>query len=147
MSYSELSYNLTKQLHKDAKKQEGIYFTPPKTILKILDTISPYMGSVQNILEPSCGSCEFINEIHKKYPKKQIFGIEQNHIIYQNIKQYSNKNITLLHGDFLKYKSAPIYNLIIGNPPYFVIGKQDVDKKYIPYFEGRPNILSTVCHY
>lgn len=141
MSYSELSYNLTKQLHKDAKKQEGIYFTPPKTIEKILDTITPYMSSIQNILEPSCGSCEFINAIHQKYPEKQILGIEHNHHIYQNIKHFSNENITLLHGDFLKYKSSPVYNLIIGNPPYFVIGKQEVHKKYLPYFDGRPNIF------
>lgn len=141
MSYSELSYKLTKQLHKDAKKQEGIYFTPPKTIEKILDTIKPYMSSVQNILEPSCGSCEFINAIHQKYPEKQILGIEHNHHIYQNIKHFSNKNITLLHGDFLKYKSSPVYNLIVGNPPYFVIGKQEVHKKYLPYFDGRPNIF------
>lgn len=141
MSYSELSYILTKQLNKDAKKQEGIYFTPPKTIEKILETISPYMDSVQNILEPSCGSCEFINAIHQKYPEKKILGIEQNCHIYKNIKHYSNDDITLLRGDFLKYTSSPIYNLIIGNPPYFVIGKQDVQEKYVPYFDGRPNIF------
>ena len=105
------------------------------------------MGSIQNILEPSCGSCEFINAIHQKYPEKQILGIEHNHHIYQNIKHFSNENITLLHGDFLKYKSSPVYNLIIGNPPYFVIGKQEVHQKYLPYFDGRPNIFILFINY
>jgi len=141
MNYSELSYSLTKQLEKDDKKQQGIYFTPPQTIRRIVDLLTPYMSSIENILEPSCGSCEFINTIQRDYPNKQILGIEQNNDIYKSIKRYSNQQVTLLHGDFLKYRSRSGFDLIIGNPPYFVMGKQDVDKQYLPYFDGRPNIF------
>ena len=104
MNYSELSYSLTKQLEKDDKKQQGIYFTPPQTIRRIVDLLTPYMSSIENILEPSCGSCEFINTIQRDYPNKQILGIEQNNDIYKSIKRYSNQQVTLLHGDFLKYR-------------------------------------------
>ena len=128
-------------MKKNDKKQQGIYFTPPTSIRRIVDVLSPHMESIKNILEPSCGSCEFINAIQRDYPSKKIFGIEQNYDIYQNIKQYSNENITLLHGDFLKYRSQSGFDLIIGNPPYFVMGKQDVDKQYLSYFDGRPNIF------
>ena len=126
MNYSELSYSLTKQLEKDDKKQQGIYFTPPQTIRRIVDLLTPYMSSIENILEPSCGSCEFINTIQRDYPNKQILGIEQNNDIYKSIKRYSNQQVTLLHGDFLKYRSRSGFDLIIGNPPYF---------------DGRPNIF------
>tara|TARA_B110000967_G_C18894211_1_gene569451 strand:- start:2480 stop:3682 length:1203 start_codon:yes stop_codon:yes gene_type:complete len=141
MNYSELSYSLTKQLEKDDKKQQGIYFTPQKTICHILDILSPHMSSIENILEPSCGSCEFINAIQRDYPNKKILGIEQNNDIYKSIKPYSNEQVTLLHGDFLKYTSNTEFDLIIGNPPYFVLGKQDVDEQYLSYFDGRPNIF------
>jgi adenine-specific DNA-methyltransferase len=43
--------------------------------------------------------------------------------------------------DFLQYKTNKKYDLIIGNPPYFVMKKENVDEKYHPYFEGRPNIF------
>ena len=33
------------------------------------------------------------------------------------------------------------FDLIIGNPPYFVMSKTDVDKLYCNYFDGRPNIF------
>jgi adenine-specific DNA-methyltransferase len=39
------------------------------------------------------------------------------------------------------YETAEKYDLIIGNPPYFVMKKGDVAKEYYPYFEGRPNIF------
>ena len=31
--------------------------------------------------------------------------------------------------------------MIIGNPPYYVMAKSDVDKAYYAYFDGRPNIF------
>ena len=33
------------------------------------------------------------------------------------------------------------YDLIIGNPPYYVLNKNKVDEKYYKYFDGRPNIF------
>ena len=39
------------------------------------------------------------------------------------------------------YNFTSTYDLIIGNPPYFVIPKNIVDKKYFDYFDGRPNIF------
>lgn len=141
MNYSEISLNLTKQLSKNVKKDNGIYFTPPQTIQRILQLITPYMETVQHILEPSCGSCEFIYALQQKYPNKYIFGIEHNYEIYKSIRSFSNAYVTLLHGDFLNYKAKPIYDLIIGNPPYFVMNKQDIRSDYLQYFDGRPNIF------
>jgi tRNA1(Val) A37 N6-methylase TrmN6 len=33
------------------------------------------------------------------------------------------------------------YDLIIGNPPFFVMKNTQVDKSYHKYFDGRPNIF------
>lgn len=140
--YSELSYLLTKNISKETKKNNGIYFTPPKTIKVCIEQIKPYMDTMEYILEPSCGSCEFILELKREYIDKKITGIEYNDTIYNYIKQLNSiENINIIHDDFLKFKSEKKFDLIIGNPPYFVMNKKDVDKSYYAYFEGRPNIF------
>lgn len=37
LEYSVISRSITKNLEKTTKKNNGIYFTPPKTILKNID--------------------------------------------------------------------------------------------------------------
>lgn len=140
-NYSDLSINLTKTIDKTEKKENGIYFTNPNTILKNIEFLKPYIKNIKYVLEPSCGSCEFINILNKNFKKMKITGIELNKTIFDNIKVFNNKNITLLNENFLSYNFENKYDLIIGNPPYFVMKKQDVDKSYYKYFEGRPNIF------
>ena len=140
-NYSDLSINLTKTINKTEKRENGIYFTNPNTILKNIEFLKPYIKDMKYVLEPSCGSCEFINILNKNFKKMKITGIELNKTIFDNIKVFNNKNITLLNENFLTYNFENKYDLITGNPPYFVMKKQDVDKSYYKYFEGRPNIF------
>ena len=42
----------------------------------------------------------------------------------------------------MNYPNTDHFDLIIGNPPFAVLKKKDVDKKYYPYFDGRPNIFT-----
>jgi tRNA1(Val) A37 N6-methylase TrmN6 len=141
--YSRLSHSLTKKLDKNVKKENGIYFTPPLTISKTFAVLEPYIENVKDILEPSCGSCEYILRFNEKYKNKNITGIEFNKTIYDSIKsiENDNSNIKLYNEDFLKFNFEQTYDLIIGNPPYFVMKKKDVDKSYYDYFEGRPNLF------
>ncbi len=145
-NYSKLSYTLTKQISKTDKKEQGIYFTPPTTIQKTLELLKPYIIQLIHqdnftVLEPSCGSSEYILAFHQLYPLVKITGIEKNETIFDAIKQFDNESIEILNKDYLEYDSQHTYNLILGNPPYFVMKKGDVDKSYYNYFEGRPNIF------
>lgn len=142
ISYSDLSVNLTKNIDSLEKKNNGIYFTPPNTIIKNLKILEPYMANIKNVLEPSCGSCEYILRLHEKYDLN-IVGIEYNNIIYEGIKHIQNNTdkIKLYNENYLTYSSEEKYDLIIGNPPYFVMSKDDVEDKYYTYFDGRPNIF------
>ena len=99
------------------------------------------MENVKEVLEPSCGSCEYITAVQKKYPEVNITGIELNSTIYESIKNLETENIRLINGDFLTYQCDRKYDLIIGNPPYFVMKKHQVPKSYYDYFDGRPNIF------
>lgn len=139
--YSDLSKKLTTELDKCEKKQNGIYFTPPETISKNIEFLQPYMKTITNILEPSCGSCEYIMKLKNINPKCNITGIELNKTIFESIKQYNSHNVKIFHSDYLTHKFDEKFDLIIGNPPYFVMKKTDVDKLYHNYFDGRPNIF------
>ena len=150
--YSELSCSLTKKLSKSEKKDMGIFFTPPTCILSILQQLKQFVdisNSKTNhkfkILEPSCGSGEFIEALTQTYPndKIEITGVELNKTIFDSIVQpFSNKTQSLYNIDFLNYPNTDHFDLIIGNPPFAVLKKKDVDKKYYPYFDGRPNIFT-----
>lgn len=138
--YSELSHSLTKTLSSKEKKENGIFFTPPITVHNSLKILQPYMKHIKTVLEPSCGSGEFLNGLLKHKQPLDVTGIELNTTIYNSIKtQYTNMNI--VNEDFLSYTTEQKYDLIIGNPPYFVMKKNSVEPKYTPYFDGRPNIF------
>uniref|UniRef100_A0A6C0K679 site-specific DNA-methyltransferase (adenine-specific) n=1 Tax=viral metagenome TaxID=1070528 RepID=A0A6C0K679_9ZZZZ len=147
--FSELSYNITKAISKKEKQDNGIYFTPPKTVIRCIDLLAAATGETfNNILEPSCGSCEFIEKIRVCYPDATITGVEYNKNIYENIKDIyniynNNAKIKIIEGDFLKtgFADVPKFDLIIGNPPYYVMKKVDVESDYYDYFDGRPNIF------
>ena len=140
ISFSTLSVHLTKNIHLNEKKNNGIYFTPPETIIKNIELLEPYMENIKNVLEPSCGSCEYILMLDKKY-NLNITGIEIHNVIFESIKSIEKGNIKLYNENYLTYTPPDKYDLIIGNPPYYVMNKEEVDNSYYDYFDGRPNIF------
>ena len=139
-NFTELSRKLTKQLSKEEKKEYGIFLTPLTTIQKNIEFLSPYIKDGMSVLEPSCGSCHFIFSLLEKYDLN-ITGVEFNKKIFDSIAKYETDKIRLYHRDFIKFGELDTYDLIIGNPPYFVMKKTDVPSIYHKYFDGRPNIF------
>lgn len=141
MDYSPLSKDLTNKISKLDKKKNGIYFTPPSCVHNTINLLQDYLKRAINVLEPSYGSGEYITAIHREYPNINITGIEYYKPIYESTLHLRNNNVELYNVDFLEYKTDIMYDLIVGNPPYYVMKKQDVGKEYHPYFDGRPNIF------
>lgn len=139
--YSSLSVGITNTISKTEKKNNGIYFTPQRTIKRNIELLSPYIKSMKTVLEPSCGSCEYIQYLSQTYPNLSISGIEYNKTIFDSIQHLKSERIHLENSDFLASNSEKSYDLIIGNPPYYVMKKSDVPKSYYKYFDGRPNIF------
>ena len=140
IEYSELSVRLTKEISKEEKKKQGIYFTPFTTIQTNLELIDPFIKNIKTVLEPSCGTCGFILAL-SKFKHLNMTGIEYNKTIYDSVKHIANDKISIINEDYLKYTSLKKYDLIIGNPPYFVMKKKDVVESFHKYFDGRPNIF------
>ena len=132
MAFSQLSVKLTKTLSKEIKKDEGVYFTPKTIITKMVDFVKKY--NPDSVLEPSCGSGEFLQQLDFATSVKAI---EKNQTIYDLVKEtYPFVECD----DFLEHRFESKFDLVIGNPPYFVVPKNQVDKHYHQYFTGRPNI-------
>ena len=131
--FNDLSKELTAILTKEDKRQNGIYFSPPTDIQNMLSKLNI---TPSRILEPSCGSLEIFNSCKINYPNATIYGYEKNHTIYEKIKETDN----IYNEDFLTSKHDICYDLIIGNPPFFVIKNDDVAPEFKKYITGRPNI-------
>jgi tRNA1(Val) A37 N6-methylase TrmN6 len=145
--FSLLSYEITKSLDSKIIKDNGIYFTPNDVILLCLNKIKKYESEykiiINEILEPCCGSCEFVLLLDDYFKNKNIDAIENNSDIFKKIKniQLKNNKLELEHKNFFFKETNKKYDLIIGNPPYYVLSKNDISEKYFKYFDGRPNIF------
>jgi tRNA1(Val) A37 N6-methylase TrmN6 len=150
--FTLLSYEITKNLDIKTKKNNGIYFTPQCIINECFIFLDDFYKKnnihIKNILEPCCGSCEFINKLNEIFNNKNITGIENNYFIYSKIKDINFNNntnntndITLINKSFFDYNEDKKFDLIIGNPPFYVILKNNIQKKYHKFFDGRPNIF------
>jgi len=142
--FNSLSVSITKILTKIEKKNDGIFITPKNIRIKMIQSLKKYLINDKKyiIVEPSCCSCEFIDDIIENNIYSSITGIEKNTKIYDVLlKDYPNKNmINLINDDFINFNKQ--CDIFIGNPPYFVIKKDTVCDKYQKYFSGRPNIFA-----
>jgi len=145
--FSELTMTLTKSIGKQDKQNNGIYFTPIGIVNKTLQYLEPYMENVKKVLEPSCGSGEYINGLTSLYSNLELDCIEFYKPIYDSIKSFEktiiDSKISIHNEDYLTSTTIEgrKYDLIIGNPPFYVMKKTDVERKYWEYFDGRPNIF------
>lgn len=147
---SDITSKYYKHTTLEHRKKYGQYMTPYDIInesLKLID-IKKY----KKILEPSCGTGQFIEKIKEINNKASITGIELDKKIYDNIHKNFDKKVQIINDDFLLYDfEDKQYDLIIGNPPYFEIEKnnetyKDVIKSYKKSLCGRINIYTLFIH-
>lgn len=111
---------------KNVKKDYGIFFTPERIVDFMVSLIKPSTYSNNKdvgILEPACGLAQFLTGIKRKHPwlfkRAKLIGVEINPDIIHYVTTLNNGNhINIFKADYLLWESNPIFNLIIGNPPY-----------------------------
>lgn len=131
MSFRDSSVELTRSLSKETKQEQGIFFTPKEARDIVFEILDAHKVNPKNILEPSFGSGEFIEDAYTKYPRAKITGVELNPTLFQSLDRPNLHN-----QDFLTYGGK--HDLIIGNPPYFVMDKSEETAKCQT---GRPNMF------
>jgi type I restriction-modification system DNA methylase subunit len=122
------SLKLNKQIPLQNRKEQGIYFTPRPARELIYANLKTHPKSV---LEPSFGSGEFLEDIKQRFPQAKLTGVELNETLYKTNKLEGN----FINADFLKTDFQEQFDLIIGNPPYFI-----TKDKNPSCMNGRPNI-------
>jgi adenine-specific DNA-methyltransferase len=139
--YTKESIDYLKNTDIKKRKKLGQYFTP-KTIRELLLSKLPKKDNA-DILDPACGSGEFLLSCKKYFKNPILYGFDIDkkliNISSKLVKNASIKNFDFLNIDINKKK----YDYIIGNPPYFELKlNEEIKKKYFDIIKGRVNIFS-----
>lgn len=139
--YTKESIDYLKNTDIKKRKKLGQYFTP-KSIRELLISKLPKKDNA-DILDPACGSGEFLISCKKYFKNPILYGFDIDkkliNIASKLVKNASIKNFDFLNIDINKKK----YDYIIGNPPYFELKlNEEIKKKYFDIIKGRVNIFS-----
>lgn len=139
--YTKESIDYLKNTDIKKRKKLGQYFTP-KSIRELLLSKLPKKDNA-DILDPACGSGEFLLSCKKYFKNPILYGFDIDkkliNISSKLVKNASIKNFDFLNIDINKKK----YDYIIGNPPYFELKlNEEIKKKYFDIIKGRVNIFS-----
>ena len=141
--FRENSVKFHESLTKETRQEQGIFFTPKKARDLLFEKLRQFGVSPRVILEPSFGSGEFLADMRDLYPAATIHAVEKNETLFKSVEGQG-----LVNADFLDYRGCPEADLIVGNPPYFLINTTGMTKKEKAEFAeknqfcmvGRPNI-------
>jgi len=114
---------IEKLLDKDSWKSYGAVSTPAEIVELMISLAEMESWKGLSILEPGAGFCEFLGRIQARHPDNHFAGIEVNPEIFK-MAAARHKSFQLLLSDFLLWGSGKKFDLIIGNPPYGIIGEK-----------------------
>jgi len=104
-------------------KSYGAVSTPARIVDLMTELAGVKHWEGLEILEPGAGFCEFLSRIRDKHPRNRFTAIEINSEIFK-IAAAMHRNIELILEDFLLWAPDKKFDLIMGNPPYGIIGDQ-----------------------
>lgn len=122
-----MELRLDKALAKEVWKTYGAVSTPVYIVDFMIKALGVETWQGLKILEPGCGFCDFLTRICEKYPFNEFAGVEVNHEVYDTIVGLY-PHFKLIYSDFLLWETEERYDIVIGNPPYGIIG----DKSHYP---------------
>lgn len=109
----------------EIRRRYGAYDTPIHIVKFMVDISGIRDFSNLKVLEPASGLAPFSRYIASlKGSWKDLYGVEINHaIVYTLRKAYPEFNV--IEGDYLLIDLNDKFDLVIGNPPYGIIGSED----------------------
>ena len=147
---SELTKEFYSKQAFEQRQKLGQFYTPRTLINKAFETID--LPEDAAVLEPTAGSGEFVKALLER-GFTNITANEFDDAPYEIlVENYEPEGVTITQGDYLTKKFQKKFDLVIGNPPYFMFrGKhgiisEEVREKYKDVIKGTANIyvLSTV---
>ena len=126
---NSIKFNAT--LTKEVRQKSGIYFTPKKARDLLFQKLIEMAVAPTRILEPSFGTGEFLFDARTRWPAAELHGVEMNDAMFKSV-MLDGAHLTC--ADFMTWSGSA--DLIIGNPPYFVLPAHSESAMTT----GRPNI-------
>jgi adenine-specific DNA-methyltransferase len=127
---------LERVLERDEWKKYGAVSTPEEIVEFMIKMSDIERWENLNILEPGCGFYDFSTKIYAMYPNNKFTGIENNQKIYEIIRRLF-PDFNTIFGDFLLWNTEEKFDLIIGNPPYGIIGHESHYPIHIEYWKKK----------
>lgn len=117
--YNELKEILTDEEYKSARASTlTAFYTPPVVINAIYDTLKSMGVEQANILEPSCGTGNFLGMLPQEMQSSKLYGVELDSISGKIAKQLYQKANIKVQG----YEKADLpdsfFDIAIGNVPF-----------------------------
>ena len=140
------------------RKSTGAYYTPNQIVEKLIENTIDTNKNNQKILDPSCGTGNFLIKLPNNIEVKNIFGIDidKYSIIITKINLYlkfgnaATKNLlnkNIICADFLKTNIKNIFNknidIILGNPPWGAIFSTEEKTYLIKNYSTAKNIVES----
>jgi DNA (cytosine-5)-methyltransferase 1 len=116
------------------RQTHSAYYTDELILDSAINRLPSFEKENLVILEPSVGAGNFIPYIIKKYHDKQVrldlMDIDENALIIlkslvEKIDIPDSFQINFVHGDFLSHNFSEHYDLVVGNPPFTKITKNN----------------------
>ncbi len=119
------------------RKALGQFFTPEALRRELLDGLRLRRGA--RVLDPGCGTGEFLLSARRLWPDAELFGCE----VDPELAAIARRLVPGAHVracDALQEPFRPAFDAVIGNPPYFEFKPpQEIRRRYAPAISGRPN--------
>ena len=141
MGLTPQSTKYLKETNLEYRKIMGQYFTP-KSVREELIGLIPKNLKNPLVLDPACGSGEFLLTAQNYFDNPRLEGWEIDKKLVEISKELVPKAI-IKQADSLKLDTDKKYDVVIGNPPYFEMKPdKEVRARYSEVIGGRSNIFS-----
>lgn len=128
----------------ERRKQLGQFFTPRSVRERLLAGLE--LPPRARILDPACGTGEFLLSARERFPTAALVGIEIDPEL-AHIARTTVPEAEIRVGDALRLPLAGEFDAVIGNPPYFELKASAVPDELRSVVAGRPNVFALFVKY
>lgn len=130
--YVELKNLLSKEEYEKARESTlTAFYTPPIVIESIYNILDQLGFKYGNILEPSCGTGNFLGLLPESMNESKLYGVELDSISGRIAKQLYQKSSIAIEGFEKTNLPDSFFDVAIGNVPFGQFGV--IDKRYDQY--------------